>query len=100
MVLVLKIKKGISKGICNTQWSCMQIKSVCSSIFLLEVYMKQDAGKGLTFLEMLTLIFITLRLCRVIDWSWWWVLSPLWMPLCVVIFLVIIGMIIGGDDRG
>lgn len=62
--------------------------------------MKQDAGKGLTFLEMLTLIFIALRLCRVIDWSWWWVLSPLWMPLCVVILLVIIGMIIGGDDRG
>lgn len=62
--------------------------------------MKQDAGKGLTFLETLTLIFITLRLCRVIDWSWWWVLSPLWMPLCVVILLVIIGIIIGGDDRG
>lgn len=29
-------------------------------------------------LEVLTLIFITLKLMGHIDWSWWWVLSPMW----------------------
>jgi len=28
------------------------------------------------FSEVLTLIFITLKLTHYIDWSWWWVLSP------------------------
>ena len=30
-----------------------------------------------------TAIFVTLKLCGVIDWSWWWVLSPLWVPLAL-----------------
>lgn len=32
----------------------------------------------------LTIIFIILKMCRVIDWSWWWVLSPEWIVLLVV----------------
>jgi hypothetical protein len=28
----------------------------------------------------LLLIFITLKLCELIAWSWWWVLAPLWAP--------------------
>lgn len=59
--------------------------------------MKKERQTGLNFLEALTLVFITLRLCNVIDWSWWWVLSPLWIPLAVIILLVIIGMVIGSD---
>lgn len=41
------------------------------------------------FSTLLTVAFIVLKLCHVIDWSWWWVLSPLWIPL--VIALLIIG---------
>lgn len=33
------------------------------------------------FLEILTLIFITLKLTAVIDWSWWFVLLPLYGPV-------------------
>lgn len=29
---------------------------------------------------MLTTAFIVLKLCKVIDWSWWWVVAPLWLP--------------------
>jgi hypothetical protein len=32
---------------------------------------------GLSFPVLLTLLFITLKLCGVIGWSWWWVLSPI-----------------------
>lgn len=43
-----------------------------------------QVGPG--FLSSLALIFITLKLTDIIDWSWWWVLSPLWLP--IVIFVI------------
>lgn len=36
------------------------------------------------FPTLLTIAFIVLKLCNVITWSWWWVLSPLWIPLAIV----------------
>lgn len=35
---------------------------------------------------LLLVAFVVLKLCGVINWSWWWVLAPLWAPL--LIFLV------------
>lgn len=32
---------------------------------------------------------ITLKLCNVIAWSWWWVLSPLWVPLAIVLIVAV-----------
>lgn len=32
------------------------------------------------FLSLLTVLFIGLKLTGYIDWSWWWVLSPIWIP--------------------
>lgn len=37
------------------------------------------------FLSVLTLIFVTLKLTDNIDWSWWWVLSPIWGGIVLVI---------------
>ena len=48
-----------------------------------------SSGVSLGFLEFLTLIFITLKLTGYIDWSWWWVLSPLWLQLVVFVFALI-----------
>lgn len=42
------------------------------------------------FVDALAILFIALKLCGVIDWSWWWVLSPLWIDFIVV---MIIGML-------
>lgn len=36
----------------------------------------------------LFLIFLVLKLTNVIDWSWWWVCSPLWLPTVFVLSLV------------
>jgi membrane protein YdbS with pleckstrin-like domain len=36
---------------------------------------------------LLTIIFIVLKLCGVIQWAWWWVLSPLWGS--VAIFIIV-----------
>ena len=30
---------------------------------------------------LLLIAFIVLKLTHVIDWSWWWVLSPMWIPV-------------------
>lgn len=32
-------------------------------------------------LQILTIAFVVLKLCHIISWSWWWVLSPLLIPL-------------------
>ncbi|SDE73466.1 hypothetical protein SAMN05421544_12132 [Riemerella columbipharyngis] len=45
-------------------------------------------SRGLGFLGVLTLIFITLKLIGYIDWSWWWVLSPLLIPLIIGILIL------------
>ncbi len=42
----------------------------------------------------LTIVFLILKLCNVIDWSWWWVLSPLWISLGICIIFLIIVLII------
>jgi len=39
------------------------------------------------------LIFLTLKLCGVIDWSWWWVFAPLWMPVALVVMAYIVAVV-------
>lgn len=51
---------------------------------------------GIGFLPALCLIFITLKLCNVIDWSWWWVLAPIWIPIAAVIAILLIVCIVWG----
>lgn len=38
---------------------------------------------GVSLCTLLTVLFVGLKLCGKIAWSWWWVLSPLWMPWAV-----------------
>ena len=45
------------------------------------------------FALVLTLVFIVLKLTDQIDWSWWWVLSPLWLPLALVLSIAIIAIV-------
>jgi hypothetical protein len=40
------------------------------------------------FLPALTLLFIALKLTGYISWSWWWVLSPMWIPLLIVLLIL------------
>ena len=45
---------------------------------------------GIEIAGALGVAFVVLKLCRVIDWSWPWVLAPFWIPLAIVgVFLVI-----------
>ena len=45
-------------------------------------------------LELLLVVFIVLKLTGVITWSWWWILSPLWIPLAIALIITIIFLIL------
>ena len=49
---------------------------------------------GFSLGDVLLVVFVILKLCKVINWSWFWVLSPLWISLIIYIILVIIIKII------
>ena len=57
---------------------------------------KTAAAGGTGFLTLLQVAFIVLKLCKVIDWSWWWVLAPTWMPIALVLIIAIIIAFIPG----
>ena len=43
------------------------------------------AGNGIGIFTVLAVVFIVLKLIGVIDWSWWWVLCPVWGPLALLV---------------
>lgn len=49
------------------------------------------SSSGIGFIGLLTIAFIVLKLTKNIDWSWWWVLSPLWVviPIAIIVFFII-----------
>lgn len=59
---------------------------------------------GIGFVGLLTIVFITLKLIGKITWSWWWVLSPVWITASASL-LLIVAIIVGAfisvalDDR-
>lgn len=54
----------------------------------------KSASGGIGFTGLLTIAFIVLKLCKVIDWSWWWVLSPLWISIGLVILISVIFIVV------
>lgn len=42
------------------------------------------------FLTLLSILFIGLKLAKIINWSWLWILSPIWIPTVLVMVLMII----------
>ena len=49
-----------------------------------------SSSGGTAFVSLLTILFIALKLTHVIDWSWWWVLSPMWISFCIAIVAMIL----------
>lgn len=62
----------------------------------------KQTSSGIGFTGLLTIVFIVLKVCGIIAWSWWWVLSPLWISTILWVILVIIVLLVGGwkDGRG
>lgn len=54
-------------------------------------------NSGLSFCELLTIVFIILKLCKIIKWDWLWVLSPLWISL--TLSFLVMGIIYRGYKK-
>jgi hypothetical protein len=48
-----------------------------------------------SILTVLFIVFLTLKLTGNIDWSWWWVTSPLWLPLAILFAIINVLLIAG-----
>ena len=54
----------------------------------------ENKSSGIGIGMVLFIVFLVLKLTNVIDWSWWWVTSPLWIPfVAAVVVLGIVGVI-------
>lgn len=56
---------------------------------------------GISFFGLLQIVFIVLKLIDKIDWSWWWVLAPMWIPLAIfgafMAFCLVMALIFNRD---
>lgn len=59
------------------------------------MYEKEETKSLRNFLNQLTIAFIVLKLTNVIDWTWWAVLSPLWVPMAFIVFLSLVVFVLG-----
>ena len=53
----------------------------------------EEKSGGIGLSSVLLVVFIVLKLTGNIDWSWWWVLSPLWILLAIALFIIVIFLI-------
>ena len=51
---------------------------------------------GVSIPMVLFLIFIVLKLCGIITWSWWWVTAPLWGGIALILGILLIFLLIMG----
>lgn len=49
---------------------------------------------NIDIIDLITIVFVVLKLTEVIDWSWWWVLSPILISFSLLIIVLIIALII------
>lgn len=54
---------------------------------------KGNSG-GISLLGVLGVVFVVLKLCRIINWSWVWVLAPLWGGIALEATVLIVCVIV------
>jgi hypothetical protein len=63
-----------------------------------------SSSSGIGFCGLLTVLFIGLKLGHVINWSWWWVLCPMWIGVAfwvsVLLFILVVALVVSASDFG
>lgn len=54
---------------------------------------QQITVQSISTTGLLGVAFVVLKLLDVIQWSWWWVLAPFWMPWAIIIVVLLIAAI-------
>ena len=64
---------------------------------------EKTTSGGISFCGLLTIVFIALKLTGFIDWSWWWVLAPIWIPpafvIAICLLITLLALFIGVDTH-
>lgn len=55
---------------------------------------KNNLNGGVSFIGLLQLAFIVLKLCGIIKWSWLWVLCPMWLGAVILLIVFVVMLII------
>lgn len=59
--------------------------------------MEGNYSSGIGFIGLLQIMLIALKLCKIINWSWIWVLAPIWIEiivcLVVLIFIIVVAIV-------
>ena len=50
--------------------------------------MKKSLNIGIG--EVIFIVFLILKLCGVITWSWWWVTAPIWIPIGIFVIAILL----------
>lgn len=54
----------------------------------------QQGGLGcISFLSLLSIVFIVMKLCSIITWPWLWVLAPIWIPTLFFAVVLVIAVL-------
>ena len=56
---------------------------------------KRSSGGCSSLPLLLFFIFLVLKLAGAIDWSWWWVTSPLWLPAVLALGGLLVAAVMG-----
>lgn len=58
-----------------------------------------NSSGGIGLGGVLLVVFIILKLCKVIAWSWWWVLSPIWIVFALIALVFFIALVVAQINR-
>ncbi len=54
----------------------------------------ESSGGGVGVMSLLGLVFVGLKLAKVIDWSWWWVTLPFWGGIALFFVVLLVGLLV------
>lgn len=58
-----------------------------------------SGSSGIGFVGLLQVAFIVLKLMNYINWSWLWVLSPMWVSFLILFILIVMATLLGSKKR-
>lgn len=56
--------------------------------------MASNTNTSISLGTVLFIVFLVLKLCGTITWSWWWVTAPIWIPAGLALILIVLVAII------